>query len=63
MPWGIIEGVYSASYTNAGIIVEDENSSLPWQQVGDHIITTQATFWCGGWKFKLHISCQLNHRK
>jgi iron complex outermembrane receptor protein len=63
MPWGIIEGVYSASYTNAGIIVEDENSSLPWQQVGDHIITTQATFWWGGWKFKPHISYQLNHRK
>ena len=76
MPWGIIEGVYSASYTDAGIISEhddhddheeaeeiDVDEAMPWQEVGDHIMTTQATFWWGGWKLKPHVSYQLNHRK
>jgi iron complex outermembrane receptor protein len=76
MPWGKIEGVYSASYTDAGIIghadaheseEEHEHSSrkpeMPWQQIGDHIITTQATFWWGDWTLKPHVSYQLNHRK
>jgi len=69
MPWGIIEGVYSASYTNAGIMIGSESpgdsirKDEPWQQSGDHIITTQATFWWGDWTLKPHISYQLNHRK
>lgn len=79
MPWGKIEGVYSASYTNAGIIEleEDEHDhadhagehhddramQMPWQQIGDHIVTTQATFWWGDWTLKPHVSYQLNHRK
>jgi iron complex outermembrane recepter protein len=36
---------------------------LPWHQSGDHIITTDATFWLGSWTFKPLLSYQLNHRK
>ena len=80
MPWGKIEGVYSASYTDAGIMGHEEEHAeeleheevhehdtrkpeMPWQQIGDHIITTQATFWWGDWTLKPHVSYQLNHRK
>lgn len=73
--WGLIEGAYSSSYNNAGLMrhkhAEEEHEEQlegramesPWQQSGDHIITTDATFWSGNWTFKPMVSYQLNHRK
>ena len=74
--WGLIEGAYSSSYNNTGLMghahddeaheeehVEDRAMEFPWQQSGDHIITADATFWSGDWTFKPMISYQLNHRK
>lgn len=67
-PWGIFSGVYSSSYTNAGLvegISQERERSLenPWQQVGDHFVTTEAVFWKNNWTFKPFVSYQLNHRK
>lgn len=69
--WGLIEGAYSSSYNNAGLMsykydeeyLEGRVMQFPWQQSGDHIITTDATFWSGDWTFKPMVSYQLNHRK
>lgn len=74
--WGLIEGAYSSSYNNTGLMghahddedheeehVEGRALEFPWQQSGDHIITTDATFWSGDWTFKPMVSYQLNHRK
>ncbi len=57
--WGNIDGAYSSSYNMAGMI----GSPKGLQQSGDHLITTSATLWKGGWKFKPALSYQLNHRK
>jgi len=56
--WGLIDGAYSSSYNKAEMI-----GSEGWQQSGDHLMTTSATFIKLGWKFKPSISYQLNHRK
>lgn len=74
--WGLIEGAYSSSYNNTGLMGHEHDEEeheeehvvgrameFPWQQSGDHIITTDATFWSGDWTFKPMVSYQLNHRK
>ncbi|MBT5859128.1 MAG: TonB-dependent receptor [Flavobacteriales bacterium] len=66
--WGILKGVYSSSYTNTGLVdgISDESErhmENPWQQVGDHIVTTEGVFWLNNWTIKPFISYQLNHRK
>lgn len=66
--WGVLKGVYSSSYTNTGLIDGISNESerhmeSPWQQVGDHIVTTEGVFWLNDWTIKPSFSYQLNHRK
>ena len=56
--WGKIDGAYSSSYNTAGLLGSDG-----YQQSGDHIITTSATFYSNSWIVKPSISYQLNHRK
>lgn len=56
--WGRIDGAYSSSYNIAGII-----GGEGYQQSGDHIITTTATFYSDNWIIKPSLSYQLNHRK
>ena len=56
--WGNIDGAYSSSYNTTGLM-----SGTGFQQAGDHIITTSATFFADGWKIKPSVSYQLNHRK
>ena len=56
--WGKIDGAYSSSYNTAGLI-----GTEGYQQSGDHIITTSATFYSHSWIVKPSISYQLNHRK
>lgn len=56
--WGKIDGAYSSSYNTAGLL-----GSEGYQQSGDHIITTSATFYSDSWIVKPSISYQLNHRK
>jgi len=66
--WGMLKEVYSSSYTNTGIIegIADESERAienPWQQVGDHFVTTEGVFWIKNWTLKPFVSYQLNHRK
>ena len=56
--WGKIDGAYSSSYNTAGLL-----GSEGYQQSGDHIITSSATFYSESWIVKPSISYQLNHRK
>jgi iron complex outermembrane recepter protein len=56
--WGKIDGAYSSSYNTAGLL-----GSEGYQQSGDHIITSSATFYSDSWIVKPSISYQLNHRK
>ena len=56
--WGGVDGAYSSSYNTTGLM-----SGAGFQQAGDHIITTSATFFADGWKVKPSVSYQLNHRK
>ena len=67
--WGILKGIYSSSYTLAGLIdtVSDKSGDRhleePWQKVGDHFVTTASTFWVHNWIIQPLVSYQLNHRK
>lgn len=67
--WGIIKGIYSSSYTLAGLVESISNNldsrgiDNPWQKVGDHFVTTETTFWIKNWTIQPFISYQLNHRK
>ena len=67
--WGILKGIYSSSYTLAGLIdtVSNEKGDRrleePWQKVGDHFVTTESTFWVYRWIIQPFVSYQLNHRK
>ena len=66
--WGILKGVYSSSYTNTGLIegiadASEREIENPWQQVGDHFVTTEGVFWLNNWTLKPFVSYQLNHRK
>ncbi len=66
--WGILKGVYSSSYTNTGLVegfadATERKMENPWQQVGDHFVTTEGVFWLNNWTLKPFISYQLNHRK
>ena len=56
--WGEIDGAYSSAYNTTGLMSGDG-----FQQAGDHIITTSATFFADGWRIKPSVSYQLNHRK
>jgi len=56
--WGKIDGAYSSSYNTSGLL-----GSEGYQQSGDHIITSSATFYSDSWIVKPSISYQLNHRK
>jgi iron complex outermembrane receptor protein len=56
--WGKIDGAYSSSYNTTGLIGNEG-----YQQSGDHMITSSATFYSDSWMVKPSISYQLNHRK
>ena len=56
--WGIVEGAYSSSYSNAGIIGHNG-----WSQSGDHLVTTSVRTSWGEWTLIPRVSYQLNHRK
>ena len=56
--WGKIDGAYSSSYNTTGLIGNEG-----YQQSGDHMITSSATFYSDSWIVKPSISYQLNHRK
>ena len=56
--WGKIDGAYSSSYNTVGLIGNEG-----YQQSGDHMITSSATFYSDSWIVKPSISYQLNHRK
>ena len=59
LDWGKIDGGYASSYNTAGMIGTESG----WQQSGDHLITSSATLWKGGWKWAPSLTYQLNHRK
>lgn len=67
--WGVLKGVYSSSYTLAGLVEEstyergDRKMQEPWQQVGDHFVTAEGIFWVNDVEVKPLFSYQLNHRK